>query len=57
MKAKKHYENGKVMVYCTEGTMSTCLTFDDEKQMRRMGECLRDLARIGGNEVSIGENK
>lgn len=33
------------------------ITFTSEKQMRRAGECLIDLARIGGNEVEIKEQK
>ena len=38
--------------------VSTCthcqkITFTSEKQMRRAGQCLIDLARIGGNEVEI----
>ena len=38
--------------------VSTCthcqkITFTSEKQMRRAGQCLIDLARIGGDEVEI----
>lgn len=55
MKARKHYENGGVMVYVSEGDWSTCLTFENEQQMKRMGVCLTDLGRIGGMQVSIGE--
>jgi hypothetical protein len=29
------------------------IRFKNEKQMRRAGQCLIDLARIGGNEVEI----
>jgi hypothetical protein len=40
-------------VYINEDGLQTCLTFDDERQMARAGECLRDLARIGGESVEI----
>ena len=53
MKATKHYEHGHVIVYINEDGLQTCLTFDDERQMARAGECLRDLARIGGETVEI----
>lgn len=33
------------------------ITFTSEKQMRRAGECLIDMARIGGNEVEITDIK
>lgn len=59
MKVKKHYENGAVVVYAQEErkdglpSISFCLVFDNEQQLRRLGECLTDLSRIGGNEVEI----
>jgi len=40
-------------VYINEDGLQTRLTFDDERQMARAGECLRDLARIGGESVEI----
>ena len=57
-------ENGDVHVtkaytqYGIRALVSTCsqsgeITFTSEKQMRRAGQCLIDLARIGGNEVEI----
>ena len=33
------------------------IRFKNEKQMRRAGECLIDLARIGGNEVEIKDEQ
>lgn len=58
MKARKHYINGMVCVTIEEGEHFDGISFDDEKQMRRAGQCLIDLARIGGNEVEIkGEGK
>lgn len=53
MKAVKHFEDNKVIVYLEEGDNKTCIVFNDEQQMRRMGICLQDLARIGGRKVEI----
>ena len=53
MKATKHYEGGRVFVYITDDEYNTCIPFDNEQQMRVVGECLKDLARIGGNTVEI----
>ena len=33
------------------------IRFKNEKQMRRAGQCLIDLARIGGNEVEIKDEE
>jgi hypothetical protein len=33
------------------------IMFANDKQMRRAGECLIDLARIGGNEVEIKDEE
>jgi hypothetical protein len=33
------------------------IRFKNEKQMRRAGQCLIDLARIGGNEVEIKDEQ
>lgn len=43
--------------YIVDGEYKTCIQFESETQMRRAGECLIDLARIGGNEVEIKEKK
>lgn len=53
MKATKHYENGRIYVYVEENGVRDCIAFQNEQQMRRLGECLKDLARIGGNTVEI----
>lgn len=53
MKATKHYEGGRIFVYIEENGIKDCITFRSEQQMARLGECLRDLARIGGNSVEI----
>ena len=57
MKVRKHYEHEHVMVYVEEGDMRTCITLESDRQMRRLGECLIDLYRTGGREVSIEEKK
>lgn len=43
------------MLYVEEGDFNTCITLDNEKQMRRLGDCLIDLDRTGGKQVQIGE--
>ena len=54
MKAEKQYVGGKVFVYITDDEgYYVGITFDNEQQMRVVGECLKDLARIGGNTVEI----
>lgn len=54
MIARKHFEGGRVFVYLT-ARRTTILSFESEDEMRRAGQCLIDLARIGGNEVEIKE--
>jgi len=55
MKVTKHYEQDHVMLYVEEGDFNTCITLDNEQQMRRLGDCLIDLSRTGGKQVQIGE--
>ena len=55
MKAKKMYAYKKIVVIANEDGKEFALDFDNEKQMAHLGECLKDLARSGGTEVSIGE--
>ena len=57
MKVTKHYEQDHVMLYVEEGDMRTCITLESDRQMRRLGECLIDLERTGGKEVTIEPNK
>ena len=54
MIAKKHFEDDRVFVYLTT-RKTTILSFESEDEMRRAGQCLIDLARIGGNVVEIKE--
>ncbi len=53
MKVTKHYEQDHVMLYVEEGDLRTCITLDSDRQMKRLGECLTDLARTDGREVTI----
>ena len=53
MKATKHYESNRVYVYLTIDDRTSILSFANETEMRRAGQCLVDLARIGGNSVEI----
>lgn len=55
MKVRKHYEQDHVILYVEDGDMHTCITLDDEKQMRRLGQCLIDLDRTGSKEIQIME--
>ena len=57
MKATKHYEGGKVYVYLTIDDRTSILSFANETEKRRAGQCLIDLARIGGNSVEIKDKK
>ena len=57
-KVTKHYENDHVMIYVEYGgQMRLCIALENDRQMRRLGECLIDLERTGGREVTIEDNK
>lgn len=54
MKVTKHYEQDHVILYVTEGkTIRTTITLDSDAQIRRLGQCLIDLDRTDGREVTI----
>ena len=55
-KVKKRYEQDHVILYVTEGDLQTTITLDSDRQMKRLADCLTDLYRTDGREVSIGEN-
>ena len=55
MKVKKHYEQDHVILYVTEGDLQTTITLESDRQMKRLADCLTDLYRTDGREVSIGE--
>ena len=57
MKVTKHYEQDHVMLYVEDGDMKTCITLESDRQMRRLGECLIDLYRTDGKEVTIEPSK
>ena len=53
MKVTRHYEQDHVILYVSEGNMVERIMLDYDQQMRRLGECLKDLARTGAKEVEI----
>lgn len=53
MKVTKHYEKDHVLLYVAGGDLRTCITLESDRQMKRLGECLIDLARTDGREVTI----
>ena len=55
MKVTKHYEQNHVILYVEEGELRTCITLDSDKQLLRLGQCLIDLDRTDGRQVSLGE--
>ena len=57
MRVTKHYEHDHVMLYVEEGDTKTCIILESDRQMRRLGECLLDLYRTDGREVTIEPNK
>ena len=57
MRVTKHYEHDRVMLYVVEGDTKTCITLESDRQMQRLGECLLDLYRTDGREVTIEPNK
>lgn len=57
MKVTKHYEQDHVILYVTEDNLQTTITLDNDLQMKRLADCLSDLYRTGGREVTITPNK
>ena len=57
MRVTKHYEHDRVILYVVEGDTQTCITLESDRQMQRLGECLLDLYRTDGREVTIEPNK
>ena len=53
MKVTKYFVQDHVILYVKEGRMIERIILDNEQQMRRLGECLKDLARTGAKEVQI----
>lgn len=56
MKVTKHYENDHVIIYVEEGNLKTCITLENDRQIMRLGDCLKDLERTGAKEVTIIPN-
>lgn len=53
MKVMKCYKQDHVILYVREGSSIQRIMLDDDRQMRRLGECLIDLERTGAKEVEI----
>ena len=54
----KDYDNEGIWVNLAHRPIyRQSIRFKNEKQMRRAGQCLIDLARIGGSEVEIKDQK
>lgn len=53
MTVTKHYENNHVILYVEEGDVKTCITLNSDRQVKRLGQCLIDLDRTDGREVTI----
>jgi hypothetical protein len=49
----RYYEENHILLYVSEGSMVERIMLDNDQQMRRLGECLKDLARTGAKEVQI----
>ena len=57
MKVTKHYENDHVMLYVEEDGLQTCITLNNDQQMRRLGQCLIDLDRTEGHTAVVEPRK
>ena len=57
MKVTKHYEQNHVILYVTEGDLQATITLDSDRQMKRLADCLSDLYRTDGREVTITPSK
>lgn len=53
MKVTKHLENDHVILYVSEGDTQATIVLDNERQMKRLGECLIDIERTGSKWVEI----
>ena len=53
MKVKKYYEDNLVKVVVEHRGSHQVFYLNCDRDMKRLGECLIDLERTGGNEVEI----
>jgi len=53
MKVKKYYEENLVKVVIEDRGSHQVVLLGCDRDMKRLGECLIDLERTGGNEVEI----
>lgn len=57
MTVTKHYESDHVILYVEEDGLQTCITLNNEAQMRRLGQCLIDLDRTEGRVAKVEPRK
>lgn len=54
MKVTKLYVDGVIVIKIEEqGMLTNLIALRNDRQMRRLGECLIDLERTGAKEVQI----
>ena len=53
MKVKKYYEENLLKVVIEHRSSHQVIYLNCDRDMKRLGECLIDLERTGGNEVEI----
>lgn len=53
MKATKYYEDDLVKVVIEDRGSHQVVLMGCDRDMKRLGECLKDLARTGAKEVEI----
>lgn len=53
MKVTKFKYYNQILLYLEEKDLKTFFIVDNERQMRRLGECLIELEKTGSREVNI----
>ena len=53
MKVTKYYENNLVKVVIEDRGAHQVVLLSCDRDMKRLGDCLIDLERTGGNQVEI----
>ena len=53
MKVTKYYENNLVKVVIKDRGAHQVVLLSCDRDMKRLGDCLIDLERTGGNQVEI----
>ena len=53
MKVTKYYENNLVKICIDHAGAYQIINLRNDREIKRLGECLIDLERTGGNQVEI----